>query len=99
MFKLMSLLRTVHIQPGADTISKYSHTVKCWMFECCKDIIQHLIEPSLRFTSLDLGSLCKHQLLTSLFTHFYIFSGAHLWDDKDRLSWTLIKAEKAMSQL
>lgn len=99
MFKLMSLLRTIHIQPGADTISKYSHIVKCWMFECCKDIIQRLIEPSLRFTSLDLGSLCKQKLLTSLLAHFCISSGAHLWDDEDRLSWTWSEVEKAMSQL
>lgn len=46
-----------------------------------------------------LRQLLQAEAVTSLLAHFCNFSGAHLWDDGDRLPWTWSKVEKAMSQL
>lgn len=95
MFKLVSLLRTFHIQPRADTISKYSHIVKCWMFECCRNIIQHITEPSLRQIHL---SGRRHLLLVQA-ANFTVHSFLHfLWSsslvDEKSLAWTWKQGRK-----
>lgn len=99
MFKLMSLWRTVHFQPRADTLSKYSHIVSGWVFDCCKNITQSIIEPSLRFTSPDAGILCECKLQVSLFTHFCVFSWVHLWLRRTVKSQHGSNVEKATPQL